>query len=188
MSTKNIKIIFLGSKVRPVRRADNLTTICEPIVDNVGSLTPQPYRPQRPVTGIALLFFYFTVWSYSCVVDYVRLDTSGYEPAVNLGVEGNKYVIPPLMYQNLLPQTMLNKSPTCSAGLTRKTLPKEAATQRLFNVWDVLFQQNSGPAQHPYMWTRWPMCITPIRLCVTENGTMTSDRVSERGNESVMWS
>jgi hypothetical protein len=33
MSTRNIKIItFLGSKVRPVRRADNLTDTCEPIV------------------------------------------------------------------------------------------------------------------------------------------------------------
>jgi hypothetical protein len=33
MSTRNRKIImFLGSKVRPVRRADNVTAICEPIV------------------------------------------------------------------------------------------------------------------------------------------------------------
>jgi hypothetical protein len=33
MSTREIKIImFLGSKVRPVRSADNLTFICEPIV------------------------------------------------------------------------------------------------------------------------------------------------------------
>jgi hypothetical protein len=32
MSTRNIKIMFLGSKVRPVRRVDNLTAICEPIV------------------------------------------------------------------------------------------------------------------------------------------------------------
>jgi hypothetical protein len=33
MSTRNIKIImFLWSKVRLVRRADNLTAICEPIV------------------------------------------------------------------------------------------------------------------------------------------------------------
>jgi hypothetical protein len=32
-SNRNEKIImFLGSKVRRVRRADNLTTICEPIV------------------------------------------------------------------------------------------------------------------------------------------------------------
>jgi hypothetical protein len=33
IGTRNIKIImFLGSKVRRVRRADKLTTICEPIV------------------------------------------------------------------------------------------------------------------------------------------------------------
>jgi hypothetical protein len=33
MSTRNIKIImFLASKVRRVRRADNLTAICEPTV------------------------------------------------------------------------------------------------------------------------------------------------------------
>jgi hypothetical protein len=33
MSTRNIKIImFLGSKVRLVRKADNLTAICEPTV------------------------------------------------------------------------------------------------------------------------------------------------------------
>jgi hypothetical protein len=31
--------MFLGSKVRPVRRADNLTAICEPIVWTLGSLT-----------------------------------------------------------------------------------------------------------------------------------------------------
>jgi hypothetical protein len=33
MNTENInKIMFLGSKVRPVRGVDNLTTIYEPIV------------------------------------------------------------------------------------------------------------------------------------------------------------
>jgi hypothetical protein len=33
ISTRNIKIIMsLGSKVQPVRRADNLAAICEPIV------------------------------------------------------------------------------------------------------------------------------------------------------------
>jgi hypothetical protein len=32
MITRNRKIMFLGSKVGPVRRADNLTVICEPIV------------------------------------------------------------------------------------------------------------------------------------------------------------
>jgi hypothetical protein len=32
MSTRSRKIMFLGCKARPVRRADNLTVICEPIV------------------------------------------------------------------------------------------------------------------------------------------------------------
>jgi hypothetical protein len=31
MSTRKRKIMFLGSKVRPVHRADNFATICEPI-------------------------------------------------------------------------------------------------------------------------------------------------------------
>jgi hypothetical protein len=32
MNTKNLKIMFLWSKVWRVRGADNLTAICEPIV------------------------------------------------------------------------------------------------------------------------------------------------------------
>jgi hypothetical protein len=32
MSTRSRKIMFLGSKVRPVRRADNFTANCEPTV------------------------------------------------------------------------------------------------------------------------------------------------------------
>jgi hypothetical protein len=33
LDTKNLKVImFLGSKVRRVHRADNLTVICDPIV------------------------------------------------------------------------------------------------------------------------------------------------------------
>jgi hypothetical protein len=32
MSTRSRTKMFLGSKVRPVRGADNLTPICEPIV------------------------------------------------------------------------------------------------------------------------------------------------------------
>jgi hypothetical protein len=32
MSTRNIKIMFLGSEVLPVREADNLAAIYEPIV------------------------------------------------------------------------------------------------------------------------------------------------------------
>jgi hypothetical protein len=50
--------MFLGSKVRPLRGADNLTAIYEPIVqslDNVGILNiSQPHRPPRLVTRIAL--------------------------------------------------------------------------------------------------------------------------------------
>jgi hypothetical protein len=32
MSTRSRKIMLLGSKVRPVRRADNLAATCKPIV------------------------------------------------------------------------------------------------------------------------------------------------------------
>jgi hypothetical protein len=32
MSTRSRKIMFLGSRARPVRRADSLIAICEPIV------------------------------------------------------------------------------------------------------------------------------------------------------------
>jgi hypothetical protein len=31
MSTRSRKIMFLGSRVLPVRRADNLTAMCEPV-------------------------------------------------------------------------------------------------------------------------------------------------------------
>jgi hypothetical protein len=48
--------MFLGSKVRPVRRADNLTAVCEPLSIQCAILNiSQPYRPPLPVTEIALL-------------------------------------------------------------------------------------------------------------------------------------
>jgi hypothetical protein len=58
MSTGNIKIImFLGSKLRRVRRADNLTAICERLSRQCEILNiSQPYRPPRPVMRIALLY------------------------------------------------------------------------------------------------------------------------------------
>jgi hypothetical protein len=49
--------MFLGSKERPVRKSDNLTAICEPIVYQCGILNiSQPYMPARSVTG-QLYFF-----------------------------------------------------------------------------------------------------------------------------------
>jgi hypothetical protein len=49
--------MFLGSKAWSVRRADNLSAICEPIVYTMWD--PQHLKPHEspwPVMGIALLF------------------------------------------------------------------------------------------------------------------------------------
>jgi hypothetical protein len=54
MSTRNLS----GGKVRPVRKADILTAICE-LSRKCGSLNvSQLYGPPQPVTGTALPFFF----------------------------------------------------------------------------------------------------------------------------------
>jgi hypothetical protein len=54
MSTRNLPV----RKGRPARKADNLTAICEPIVQRkYGSHdVSQPYWPSGPVTGIPLSY------------------------------------------------------------------------------------------------------------------------------------
>jgi hypothetical protein len=47
MSTRN----FPGGNGQPARKADNLTTICEPTVYKM-------WEPPWPVTGVALPFFF----------------------------------------------------------------------------------------------------------------------------------
>jgi hypothetical protein len=50
--------MFLSSKVRQVRRADNLPPCVSRLSRQCGIFNiSQPYRPPRPVRGIALLFF-----------------------------------------------------------------------------------------------------------------------------------
>jgi hypothetical protein len=64
MSTRNIKIImFLGSKVRPVSRADNLTAIyLADCPDNVGSLTSHNPIGLQACYGIALLLLFLCAY------------------------------------------------------------------------------------------------------------------------------
>jgi hypothetical protein len=49
--------MFLGREPRPVPRADNLMPSVSRMARQCGILnTSQPYRPPRPVMGIALLY------------------------------------------------------------------------------------------------------------------------------------
>jgi hypothetical protein len=57
MSTRSRKILFLGSRGRSVRKADNITSICEPTVQTIWDLLNVNALYPRPVTGIA-----FTLW------------------------------------------------------------------------------------------------------------------------------
>jgi hypothetical protein len=62
--------MFLGSKVRRVRRADKLTAICEPnCLDNVGSLTSH-----NPIGLHGPLRDGFTLWRRSVLPLPVRYE------------------------------------------------------------------------------------------------------------------
>jgi hypothetical protein len=56
MSTRNIKMLFLGSRALPARRDETSTAICEPIVKRVGSSTP---HNATACCGDSVTFIYF---------------------------------------------------------------------------------------------------------------------------------
>jgi hypothetical protein len=105
--------MFLQSKVRPVRRADNPAAICELIVQQCGIINiSQPYRPPRPVMGIVLflhikkqVLVYFIALAQPCLEEMnTNMDNSGH----NSDIPGIK------MKLQLLYTTVLNLP--CSAA------------------------------------------------------------------------
>jgi hypothetical protein len=70
MSTRNL----IGGKGRPVRNAENLTAICEPIVWKMWEpRVSQPCGPLRPVTGIPLPFLPLEQTSLLCTNPICRV-------------------------------------------------------------------------------------------------------------------
>jgi hypothetical protein len=90
--------MFLESRVRPVRGADNLTAICEPIVWT----NWDPHNPtglHGLLRGIALLFFIVTVYATSSmteesVFDSLPRQTQALEPTQPYPPEGTKGLSP----------------------------------------------------------------------------------------------
>jgi hypothetical protein len=83
MSTRDRKIMLLGSNVRPVRRADNLTAICG--ILNIS----QPYRTLRPFTGITLIFIYYLIHYFGLCITWIihkQLREYKVEEKLHLGV------------------------------------------------------------------------------------------------------
>jgi hypothetical protein len=68
--------MFLGSKVRRVRTADNLTGYYEPMSRQCGILTiSQPYSPVTEITLLYLLMYLVSSLTWRIVAIY-REDTS----------------------------------------------------------------------------------------------------------------
>jgi hypothetical protein len=59
MSTRNLPVCgWRGGKAQPTRKADNLTAICEPIIQKMWDFRRVTFLlSPRPITGIALLKF-----------------------------------------------------------------------------------------------------------------------------------
>jgi hypothetical protein len=66
--------MFLGSEVRLVRGADNLTPSMSRLSRQCGILKiSELHRPPRPVTGIALSFSYILAYQRHKPIDSIKL-------------------------------------------------------------------------------------------------------------------